>query len=139
LQVNEDGDHALVTDLLEVMHATAADFTNTFRALADAASDDAALTEPFAAWVRRWRGRLAREPGGGARCIATMQRVNPAYIPRNHRIEAIIEAAVQDGDFAPFHALHAVLARPFEQQPGRDSYRAPPLPHERVQNTFCGT
>jgi len=139
LQVNEDGDHALVTDLLEIMHATAADFTNTFRALADAAIDDAALTEPFAAWVRRWRGRLAREPGDVARCIATMQRVNPAYIARNHRIEAIIEAAVHDDDFAPFLALHAVLARPFEQQPGRDSYRAPPLPHERVQNTFCGT
>jgi uncharacterized protein YdiU (UPF0061 family) len=46
---------------------------------------------------------------------------------------------VQDGDLAPFHALHAVLARPFEQQPGRDSYQTPPLPHERVQNTFCGT
>jgi uncharacterized protein YdiU (UPF0061 family) len=139
LQVNEDGDHALVTDLFGVMHAAAADFTNTFRALADAPMDDAALTAPFAAWARRWRERLAREPGGVERCIATMQCANPAYIPRNHRIEEIIDAAVQDGDFAPFHALHAVLGRPFEQQPGRDSYRAPPLPHERVQNTFCGT
>ena len=139
LQVSEDGDHALVTDLFEVMHAAAADFTNTYRALADAAMDDAALTDPFAAWVLRWRERLAREPGGVERCIATMQRANPAYIPRNHRIEEIIEAAVQDGNFAPFHALHAVLSRPFEQQPGQDTYRTPPLPHERVQNTFCGT
>jgi uncharacterized protein YdiU (UPF0061 family) len=139
LQVSEDGDHALVTDLLEVMQADAADFTNTYRALADAATDETALAAPFTTWVRRWRERLAREPGGVESCIATMQRANPAYIPRNHRIEEIIEAAVQDGDFAPFHALHAVLARPFEQQPGRDSYQTPPLPHERVQNTFCGT
>jgi len=139
LRTSEDGDHALVADLLEVMHGAAADFTNTFRALAEAATDDAALADPFSAWVRRWRGRLAREPGGVESCIATMLRANPAYIPRNHRIEEIIEAAVQDGDFAPFHALHAVLTRPFEQQPDRDWYRTPPLAHERVQNTFCGT
>jgi uncharacterized protein YdiU (UPF0061 family) len=139
LSVQEDGDHALVTDLLAVMHTAAADFTNTFRALADAAMDDAALPESFLAWTRRWRERLSREPGGRASCIATMQRTNPACIPRNHRIEAIIAAAVQDRDFGPFHALHTVLARPFELQPDRDSYRTPPQPHERVQNTFCGT
>ncbi len=139
LRTSEEGDHALVTELFEVMHAAAADFTNTYRALADAATNDAALAAPFAGWVRRWRERLAREPGGVERCIETMQHANPAYIPRNHRIEEVIEAAVQNADFAPFHALHAVLARPFEQQPGRDSYRTPPLPHERVQNTFCGT
>jgi len=139
LSVQEDGDHALVTDLLAVMHTAAADFTNTFRALADAAMDDAALPESFLTWTRRWRERLSREPGGRASCIATMQRTNPACIPRNHRIEAIIAAAVQDRDFGPFHALHTVLARPFELQPDRDSYRTPPQPHERVQNTFCGT
>ncbi|MGB7739351.1 MAG: YdiU family protein [Steroidobacteraceae bacterium] len=139
LTVHEDGDPALVTDLLAVMHAEAADFTNTFRALADAAMDDAALPESFLAWTHRWRARLAREPGSVEDCVATMQRTNPACIPRNHRIEEIIEAAVQDGDFGPFHALHTVLARPFEPQPDHDKYRTPPLPHERVQNTFCGT
>ena len=137
--MSEDGDHALVTDLFEVMHAAAADFTNTYGALAGAATDEAALTADFAGWVRRWRERLAREPGGVERCIETMQNANPAFIPRNHRIEQVIEAAVQNADFAPFHELHAVLSRPFEQQPGEDTYRAPPLPHERVQNTFCGT
>jgi uncharacterized protein YdiU (UPF0061 family) len=68
-----------------------------------------------------------------------MRRTNPACIPRNHRIEEIIAAAVQDADFGPFHALHAVLARPFELPPEHEAYRRPPLPHERVQNTFCGT
>ena len=139
LSVETDGDHALVTDLLAAMHAEAADFTNTFRALAAAAQDDSVLPESLLAWTRRWRARLAGEPGGIESCVATMRRTNPAYIPRNHRIEEIIAAAVQDADFGPFHALHAVLTRPFERQPDRDSYRMPPLPHERVQNTFCGT
>jgi uncharacterized protein YdiU (UPF0061 family) len=89
--------------------------------------------------MHRWRARLAREPGGVASCIATMQRTNPAYVPRNHRIEESIEAAVQDGDFGPFHTLHGVLGRPFQSQPDLDHYRTPPQPHERVQNTFCGT
>jgi uncharacterized protein YdiU (UPF0061 family) len=139
LSVHEDGDHALVTGLLTVMHAEATDFTNTFRALAEAAQDDAVLPEPLRDWMQRWRARLAREPGGIETCIATMRRSNPACIPRNHRIEEIIAAAVHDADFAPFHDLHAVLARPFEAPPEHDSYRQPPQPHERVQNTFCGT
>jgi serine/tyrosine/threonine adenylyltransferase len=139
LSVHEDGDRALVTDLLAVTHSAAADFTNTFHALAGAARDDAVLPESFRDWTHRWRARLAREPGGIETCIATMRRTNPACIPRNHRVEEIIAAAVQDADFAPFHALHAVLTRPFELQPEHESYRQPPLPHERVQNTFCGT
>ncbi len=139
LRTSEDGDHALVTDLLAVMHAEAADFTNTFHALAKAATDDVALPLVFSTWSDRWRARLAREPGGLEACMTTLQGSNPAFIPRNHRLEELIVAAVRDGDFAPFHALHAVLARPYDEQPGRDSYRTPPLPHERVQNTFCGT
>jgi uncharacterized protein YdiU (UPF0061 family) len=139
LSVQEDGDRALVTDLLAVLHAEAADFTNTYRALADAATDDAALPASFSAWMQHWRERLAREPGGVASCVAMLQRTNPAYVPRNHRIEECIDAAVQDGDFEPFHTLHGVLARPFHSQPDRAAYRTPPLPHERVQNTFCGT
>ncbi|MDH4166087.1 MAG: YdiU family protein [Gammaproteobacteria bacterium] len=137
--VDEGGDRALVTGLLAVMQAEAADFTSTFRALAGAATDDTALPGAFLDWTHRWRERLAREPGGIASGIATMRRTNPVYIPRNHRIEEIIAAAVQDGDFGPFHTLHTVLARPFALQPDRDPYRTPPLPHERVQNTFCGT
>jgi uncharacterized protein YdiU (UPF0061 family) len=139
LNLADAGDQALVTDLLAVMHAESADFTNTFRALAKAATDDAALPDPFADWVSRWRARLARESGGLEACMTTLQRANPVFIPRNHRIEELIAAAVQHGDFKPFHALRAVLARPYDEQPDRDWYRAPPLPHERVQNTYCGT
>ena len=58
-----------------------------------------------------------------------MRAVNPAYIPRNHRVEAVIEAAVERDDFAPFEELLAVLANPFEDQPGYAAYAQPPEPH----------
>ena len=68
-----------------------------------------------------------------------MLGVNPAFIPRNHRVEAMIDAAVQRDDFGPFEELLAVLARPFEDQPGLEHYMRPPQEHERVLQTFCGT
>ncbi|MBS0561241.1 MAG: hypothetical protein JSR21_14435 [Proteobacteria bacterium] len=64
---------------------------------------------------------------------------NPVYIPRNHLVEAAIEAAVSREDFAPFERLVDVLARPFEERAGLEVYATPPTPEERVTQTFCGT
>ena len=63
---------------------------------------------------------------------------NPAVIPRNHRIEQMIEAAV-GGDYAPFERMNEVLARPYEDQPDAEDLTRPPLADEVVQATFCGT
>jgi len=68
-----------------------------------------------------------------------MRAVNPAFIPRNHRVEAVIDAAVHHDDFAPFEELLLVLSKPFEDQPRFAPYADPPKPHERVERTFCGT
>jgi serine/tyrosine/threonine adenylyltransferase len=68
-----------------------------------------------------------------------MRQANPAFIPRNHRVEAVIRAGVDRGDFAPFHELVAVLSRPFEDQPEFAHYMEPPQEHEKVLQTFCGT
>jgi uncharacterized protein YdiU (UPF0061 family) len=68
-----------------------------------------------------------------------MLAANPAYIPRNHRVEAVIRAAVDEDDFAPFHELVAVLSNPFEAQPAFARYAEPPAERERVLQTFCGT
>ena len=67
-----------------------------------------------------------------------MRRTNPAFIPRNHRVEQMIAAAVA-GDDAPFHRLNAVLARPFDDQPEARDLQEPPAQHEIVTATFCGT
>ena len=68
-----------------------------------------------------------------------MRAVNPAFIPRNHRVEHAISAAVERGDFSVFEQLLAVLAHPYEDQPRFAHYADPPLPAERVLQTFCGT
>ena len=142
------GDLALAHDLLERMAANEADFTLTFRALseaaADAAGDDAVrplFRDPsaFDAWAVSWRRRLAAEGGDPARRRETMRRTNPRYIPRNHRVEEAIDAAVERADLAPFERLLAVLAAPFDEQPENASYAAAPRPDEVVHQTFCGT
>jgi uncharacterized protein YdiU (UPF0061 family) len=139
LQTAAQDDATLIEELLQVMQTEHADFTNTFRSLVDATIESATLPAAFAPWREAWLARLAREPGGTAAGIETMRKANPAFIPRNHRIEAIISAAVAQGDFAPFHELHAVLSRPFYDQPEHRALREPPRPEERVRNTFCGT
>jgi uncharacterized protein YdiU (UPF0061 family) len=69
----------------------------------------------------------------------SMRAVNPAFIPRNHRIEAVIQAAVNRDDFAPFERLLTVLGKPYEDQPEFSDYADPPQPDQRVLQTFCGT
>ncbi|MCF6443459.1 YdiU family protein [Nereida sp. MMG025] len=119
----QDGDMDLLNDLMKQMALAEADFTNTFRNLAQA---------PFPDWQAEWAARIAKEPDPEA----VMQAINPAIIPRNHRIEQMIDAAVA-GDMAPFERLHTALANPFAQRD--DDLTAPPRPEEVVQATFCGT
>ena len=142
------GDEALVQDLLDAMAKNQADFTLTFRRLSDAAlnpdedRDTAKLfADPaaFDEWAARWRQRIAEEPQSPAERQTAMRSVNPAFIPRNHRVEAVIEAAVSRDDFAPFEELLTVLSKPYEDQPALAAYADPPKPHQRVLRTFCGT
>lgn len=148
LLTSRPDDAILARSLLQAMAANRADFTLTFRNLGEAAADPAAdgavrdlFIDPtaFDAWAATWRARLAEEPGDGAERRAAMHRVNPAFIPRNHRVEAVIRAAVDRDDFAPFHELVEVLAHPYDDQPAFAAYREPPEPDERVLQTFCGT
>ncbi len=135
LSTKEDGDLELVSDLLRKMADNQADFTNTFRSLATGHGRDQ-FTDPtaFDSWASNWRERLERE----AQPMETMRRANPAFIPRNHRVEEMINAAVA-GDYTPFHRLNAALARPFVDQPDAEDLTRPPLPSEVVPATFCGT
>jgi len=148
LFTERDGDEALIQDLLDAMAKNQADFTLTFRKLGDAAGDEAAAADVRAQfmdpsalddWARRWRERTALEPQAAAERQAAMHAVNPIFIPRNHRVEAVIQAAVNDDNYAPFDELVKVLAKPYEDQPEYAAYADPPLPDQRVLQTFCGT
>ncbi|TWT05946.1 YdiU family protein [Reyranella sp. CPCC 100927] len=144
-----DGDMALAQELLTVMAAQSTDFTLTFRRLGDCVDDDptamAAVRSLFAdpaafdAWAVQWRQRLAREGRAAAAIQADMRAANPAFIPRNHRVEAVIAAAQTNQDFKPLEELLTVLAQPYDDQPRLAHYAQPPEPHEVVQQTFCGT
>jgi len=148
LSMREDGDAALADDLLDAMHRNHADFTLAFRGLCDAAESeerDAGVRSVFAnprhydEWASRWRARLAREPLEPRARAEAMRQVNPALIPRNHRIEQVINAAVENQDFGPFAELSTALSQPYRPAQGFESYAAPPDPSERVLQTFCGT
>jgi serine/tyrosine/threonine adenylyltransferase len=145
---NEEGDLELARALLRVMHENAADFTLTFRRLCDAAVDERAdvnlralFANPAAYdnWASRWRSRLAAERLDPDARAQAMRAVNPAFIPRNHRVEQALDAAIEYGDFSPFAELLTVLSRPYEDQAVFADYANPPDADERVFRTFCGT
>jgi uncharacterized protein YdiU (UPF0061 family) len=144
----QESDVELVRALLATMQSAGADFTLAFRRLAQCAdepTDDASLLDLFAStpgiedWLRRWRERLATDPQNAAERAANMRRVNPAFIPRNHRVEAALEAASTYGDFGPFHQLRNIIEHPYDDQPGHREFEQPPALGERVLRTFCGT
>ncbi len=127
-----DGDAELIRDLLTAMHRSHADFTLTFRRLALAADPD------MARWLGEWRKRLAQDPKTTAERVASMRAASPAFIPRNHRVEAALKAA-EAGDCTLLHKLLGILRQPYEDQPEMIEYAQPPEPSERVLQTFCGT
>ncbi|WP_300066665.1 protein adenylyltransferase SelO [uncultured Ruegeria sp.] len=135
LTTTRDEDSELISDLLVRMAQNHADFTNTFRALGtDKARDQ--FTDPMAfdGWAEGWQARLAHEETP----TQVMHAANPVFIPRNHRVEQMIEAAVQ-GDYTPFHRLNSVLGQPFLYRPDNADLTRPPSQSEVVQATFCGT
>ncbi len=114
----------LARGLLSALEGQAADWTLTFRALSAALRGDAgAFTARFAAperalaWLETWRARQARESGDPARRAAAMDRANPAVIPRNHKVEEALTAAVA-GDLDPFEALLAAVSDPYADPAG---------------------
>jgi uncharacterized protein YdiU (UPF0061 family) len=148
LLTEREGDAALAEGLLERMAANRADFTLTFRRLCDAAAgavgDEGVRTlfaDPGAydGWAAQWRQRLDQENANGQDRAAAMRSVNPLFIPRNHLVEAVIEAATWRQDFAPFEALLDAVSRPYDERPGLEKYSTPARPEERVLQTFCGT
>ena len=143
------GDDELAQSLLSCMAENRADFTLSFRRLCslkrDGTEADDAVRGLFAdgaafdQWAVRWRKRLASEGRSDLERQTDMRCVNPAFIPRNHRVEQVIRAAEDDGNLTPFDELVNVLAAPYEDQPGCEWFENPPHSEEMVKQTFCGT
>jgi serine/tyrosine/threonine adenylyltransferase len=146
LFTEREGDAALIQDLLTRMAANRADFTLTFRRLCDAVAGPegdesvrALFADPDAydSWAAGWRRRLEEEPLPAR--AAAMRMASPAFIPRNHVVEAALAAAIERQDFQPFEELLDVVTRPYEERPGLERYAKPARPEECVLQTFCGT
>jgi uncharacterized protein YdiU (UPF0061 family) len=136
----EDDDKALVDDLLAWMQRRSADFTNTFRSLTvgrevgNGATSDA----EFDAWRRRLDARRQRQPQPAAAAEGLMRCHNPAVIPRNHKVEEALAAAIDDDDFAVMERLLDVLATPYDHDRELPTFDAPG-PGGPPYRTFCGT
>jgi len=147
-------DTELIGDLLSYMEQGKTDFTNTFRALSRcsvAGQESGALDQNAQAlvalfpqhqditnWLKRWYQRHENETADVEKRAELMRTSNPAYIPRNHRVEQIISAAEQH-DYAPMHRLIHLLSTPYNERPGMDEFTNPPEEDEIVRATFCGT
>ncbi|WP_050183408.1 protein adenylyltransferase SelO [Domibacillus robiginosus] len=136
----EAGDEALIEDFLSLMHKYRADYTNTFRALtADQLENMDLFKAPeFAEWQKRWHDRLDKQSESKEASRDLMRSSNPAVIPRNHRVEAALEAAGQ-GDFIVMEKLLKALSDPYAYSAEQAEYADLPEPTLRPYRTFCGT
>ncbi|PTN02678.1 uncharacterized protein YdiU (UPF0061 family) [Rhodovulum imhoffii] len=134
LSTDDPADAELIHRLLDLMAAERADFTNTFRALAEG---EAPLKNraAFASWQAEWQARLRRDTPGG---VERMRRANPVVIPRNHQMEAAIGAAVR-GDMSQFMKFLSSCIQPFASNHFSYEFTKPPAAGETVRQTFCGT
>jgi uncharacterized protein YdiU (UPF0061 family) len=141
LSNQETGDASLVEDLLDGMHRHGADFTNTFRDLASGSRPEVSAfqTSDLKQWFARWQDRLKRQPDDQEASRRRMTAHNPAVIPRNHRVEEALAAAVERDDFTVMENLLAVLAHPYEDPPEGAGYDLPAPPSAEPYRTFCGT
>lgn len=137
----EAQDESLIEDLFSIMQKYCADYTNTFRALTFDRPEETVLfgTTEFTQWYERWKARLDRQQESKDLSHQSMRSSNPALIPRNHRVEAALEAAVELGDLSPMNQLLAVISRPYAHSSEQADYSTPPEPSTQPYRTFCGT
>ena len=138
-------DRQLAIDLHVAIEGQEVDFTGLFRALGHAlrgdrdpvlrlCKDPAAL----APWLDRWCERQKRESGDVQARAAALDRINPVYIPRNHKVEEALQAATTL-DLGPFETLLQVLRDPFTEREGHEPFAEPAPRDFGPYTTYCGT
>ena len=142
LSTAQDGDSALINELLEAMDGQGVDYTQFFRRLASDTDQNIATlfdtNTKIIAWLAAWRVRLLHDPLDAPARRDAMNAVNPIYIPRNHLVEQALQAA-EAGDMAPFQKLLEVLSKPFSKVQGLEAFEGPAPASFGAYKTFCGT
>jgi uncharacterized protein YdiU (UPF0061 family) len=142
----EEADLNLASGFLTAMDGNRVDYTLAFRYLADAVLGQekrirTLFADPSAydLWSAHWRARLARDGAAPIARMESMQRANPLFTPRNHRVEEALSSAVERENYAPFETLLHILSRPFDNQPKFAAYAEPAPEGQGRYQTFCGT
>ena len=136
----KNNDEKLINNLLSLLHEQKADYTNTFCSLMneDVQNDKIFNNKEFIDWHQKWKERLTKNNNSTEESLKLMRSVNPIVIPRNHKVEEVLEAANND-DLNPFHDFLKVLEKPYENQSKTNNYQSPAPPSEKKYQTFCGT
>ncbi|MFT6077353.1 MAG: hypothetical protein ACJA02_000304 [Myxococcota bacterium] len=124
-------DHELIEEFLEILEKNNLDFTNSFRNLPENCPDED--------WQKKWRNRIDQQELGEEEIFIKMNKINPAFIPRNHLIEKAIRKAADENDFNETKKLLEILQNPFDKIDGFNDYYLPARNEEKIGNTFCGT
>ena len=134
------GDEQLVSELLDWMSINKVDYTNTFRALSQLEKPGGEVYQngQFQTWFSRWQNRLEDNIKSNESSIELMESLNPAVIPRNHKVEEALESATA-GNLKPFKELIGALEDPYTNRASLDPYKNAPKPGGGVYKTFCGT
>lgn len=137
----EKEDESLIKDLLNMMQKFRTDYTNTFRALTFDTLEDTVMfkTPEFVHWYEQWQARLNSQQESKTSSHELMRKSNPAIIPRNHRVEDALEAAVKQGDYSVMERLLEVLSKPYAHSPEQEEYTTLPNNSSVPYQTFCGT
>ena len=135
----------LLRQLLKIMMESGSDYTITFRSLSEVLLDQPGkFLEQFKnkdeieSWLNDWKKALATDEIDLKLIVDQMKSVNPMYIPRNHQVQLVIDAAYNN-DFSKMAEMIEVIRRPFEEIDKNSSYAVPPLEEQRIKRTFCGT
>ena len=133
-------DQVLIIDLLTWIHKNKADYTNTFCFLMDENFQHNKIynDENFLTWKERWKERLKLNNNTPEKYLSLMKSVNPLVIPRNHKVEEVLESA-NNNDLSPLKKLIKVLETPYEKQQENIDYQSPAPIGDKKYQTFCGT
>lgn len=137
----EDDDELLINELLDMMYKYHADFTNTFRSLTIGNYDETAMsgTKDFSSWLERYKTRLSRQQEDSDASKELMRNSNPSVIPRNHRVEEALNAAVNNGDYSVMERLMDVLSKPYAYTDDQLEFTELPKEKNKCYKTYCGT
>lgn len=137
----EEEDLPLVDNLLELMEKYGADYTNTFRLMTLGSLEETVLfgKKDFDEWHEKWQARLEKQDVSIVFIQQLMQKSNPSVIPRNHRVEEALEAAVNNQDYSVLKSLLKVISSPYDYSSDNMDYTSLPPDTSRPYKTFCGT